>query len=129
MSAAGVDMAALSQSYDEVLANNARLLALNIQLQGDLRGVRNQGLADAREITRLSQANEALNEQLRELNDRLAAASCDVEHLYVAASLDLERQTDRFNTVRRIREQLDPALAQSPAFTIHPQPRAAAGAR
>jgi predicted nucleic acid-binding Zn-ribbon protein len=97
------------------------------QLQRDLRGLRDQGLVDAREITRLTQANEGLNAQLREANDRIADASRDIEHLYLGATMDLQRHTDRFNTVRRIREQLDPTLAQSPPFTIHP-PRAAAGA-
>lgn len=47
---------------------------------------------------------------ITELKNRLAAVCVDVEHLYLGASMDLERHTDRFNAVRRIREQLDPAL-------------------
>lgn len=98
------------------------------RLEADLRGAVQQGVVDAREITRLTQANEALNDQLREANDRIASVSRDVEHLYLGTTMDLQRHADRFNAVRRIREQLDPTLAQSPPFTIHPPPRTAAGA-
>lgn len=98
------------------------------RLERDLRGLRDSDLAAQREITRLTQANDALNEQLRDANDRIASVSRDVEHLYLGASMDLERQADRFNAVRRIRERLDPMIAQSPPFTVHSPPRIAAGA-
>lgn len=113
---AAADVAALQQHVDA--------------LDADLRGLRDQGLADAREISRLRDANEGLNAQLRELNARIAATHRDVEHLYVGAAMDLDRHTERFNAVRRIRDRLDAGAAVREARAItHTEPRtAAAGA-
>lgn len=127
---AAEDVAATYQAYDEVLANNARLLALNIQLESDLRSVRNQGVADAREITRLTQANDALNERLRALNDRLAVASRDVEQLLQRASIRLQGETTDFNGIRGLRDVLDPSTVVDDHgdFVILNTRRTAAGA-
>jgi predicted RNase H-like nuclease (RuvC/YqgF family) len=92
-------------------------------LERDLRGLRDQGIVDAREITRLREANEAVNVALVDANNRLAAASRQVEQLLQAASIRLQGQTVEFNRIREIRDTLDPSV-----IAITNTPRAAAGA-
>ncbi len=82
------------------------------------------GMASALYIDRLEQKNTALNEALIAANRRTALAHQELEHLYIGASMDLERHTTRFNAVVRLRTLLD-----APATDHTETPRAAAGAR
>lgn len=74
-------------------------------------------------------AMETLDEQrvatITELKNRLAAVCADVEHLYLGASMDLERHADRFNAVRRIRDTLDPTITQLPTGALLQRARGA----
>lgn len=54
----------LTTALDDV----ALVYQVNTQLQRDVSGLTRQSVADAREITRLTRANDALNEQLHALN-------------------------------------------------------------
>lgn len=57
-------IATLTTALDDV----ATVYQVNTQLQKDLSGMTRQSAVDAREITRLTRANDGLNEQLHALH-------------------------------------------------------------
>lgn len=99
---------------EERLTEAAEYLAAVVREDADLRATCTGMAQTIASLEADAMAMETLDEQrvatITELKNRLAAVCADVEHLYLGASMDLERHIDRFNAVRRIREQLDPAL-------------------
>jgi hypothetical protein len=112
-----------------VLPDVAALQQLAESLEARVADLLETGLANGLYIQRLEDKNTGLNQQLIEQNHRLAAASQGVEHLYLGASMDLERHADRFTAIVRIRTTLDPELAQPIGIIRHESPRPAAGVR
>jgi hypothetical protein len=117
------DASRIVQLLADVPADIAALATLNRSLEEDLQGLRDQGIADAREIT-------SLRTVLGERNDRLALASRQVEQLLQSVSINQQRQTTDFNAVRTLRDTLDPSAAARPhSVTTTEAPRSiAAGA-
>lgn len=64
----GQPTARLVETLTTALDDVARVHQVNTQLQQDVDGLARQSVVDAREITRLTRANEALNDQLHALN-------------------------------------------------------------
>jgi hypothetical protein len=62
-------------------------------------------------IERVEARNTALNEALIDANTRLAAASRQTEQLLIRASIRLQGETEDFNSIRSIRDALDPTAA------------------
>lgn len=111
----------LEERLTDVAAEVARLYRDNADLRETCTGMAQTIAsleADARAMETLDTSRVGV---ITELKNRLAAVSADVEHLYLGAAMDLERHTDRFNAVRRIREQLDPALTVFPTDARFPR--------
>jgi hypothetical protein len=103
LDAAAEDVAATYQSYDEVLANNALLLAGNIQRDKDL-------LA----MERLDTARVLM---IADLKTRLSRAAEEVEALYRLTNHEVGDATERHLVVTRARTMLDLATPLPPRLS------------
>lgn len=97
----------------DAAADVAALNELVDAQQADLGGLRDQGLDDARELSRLRVKNERLK-------TRLARAAEILEALYVSTAVDLDRVTSRHGKVCQLRNLLDlRGLDEAPAPACH----------
>jgi hypothetical protein len=120
------------QLLGTVLPDVAVLQQLTESLEARVADLLETGLANGLYIQRLEDKNTGLNQQLIEQNHRLAAASKDVELLYITTSLDMERKITAFRNVVGLRQILDPSVStigERGDYVIINEPRPAAGAR
>jgi hypothetical protein len=103
------ELQALLDDLSAVLGEIKALRATNAQVQADLRTMRDENLVTERALTAEREKTAGAIAALAEANDRLAAASKEVEHLYLTASLDMDRKIAVFNGVVGLRQLLDPS--------------------
>jgi chromosome segregation ATPase len=128
-----MDASDLRRLIEEVPADIAALYQDNEAKAAEILELQKQGVREKQYIDRIEDRNTALNELLIAANNRLAAASREVEQLLAHIAEKHQAQTIEFNRIRGLRDTLDPSVSiigDGGDYIIMDRPRtAAAGGR